>query len=103
MPLSTLNINPVRICCRIFCIQTRRTNDVCPTRRTLVASGALARAYSAWHLALIRSGARELRKCELPCGSPRQDDFAKWPILNQMAQRFARLVEGIDPPDDRLN
>jgi hypothetical protein len=34
--------------------------------------------------------------------SPRQDDFAKWPILNQMAQGFARILEGIDPLDNRL-
>jgi len=27
--------------------------------------------------------------------SPRQDDFAKGPVLNQMAQGFARLAEGI--------
>ena len=35
--------------------------------------------------------------------SPRQDDFAKRPILRQMAQGFARLAEGIDPLDDRLD
>src|ERR1700726_1918958 len=35
--------------------------------------------------------------------SPRQDDFAKRPILRQMAQRLARLTEGIDPLDDRLD
>ena len=35
--------------------------------------------------------------------SPRQDDFAKRPILSQMAQGFARLAEGIDPLDDRLD
>jgi len=39
----------------------------------------------------------------LPCASPRQDDFAKWPILNQMPQGFVRLAEGIDALDDRLN
>ncbi len=35
--------------------------------------------------------------------SPRQNDFAKRPVLNQMAQGFARLAEGIDPLDDRLD
>ena len=35
--------------------------------------------------------------------SPRQDDFAKRPILRQMAQGLARLAEGIDPLDDRLD
>src|ERR1700680_2720046 len=35
--------------------------------------------------------------------SPRQHDFAKRPILDQMAQGFARLAEGIDPLDDRLD
>jgi hypothetical protein len=35
--------------------------------------------------------------------SPRQDDFPKGPIVNQMAQGFARLSEGIDPLDDRLD
>jgi hypothetical protein len=39
----------------------------------------------------------------LLCASPRQDDFAKWPILNQMAQSFVRVAEGIDALDDRLN
>src|SRR5580700_10053408 len=33
--------------------------------------------------------------------SPRQHDFAKRPILDQMAQGFARLTEAIDPLDDR--
>src|SRR5260370_7830406 len=35
--------------------------------------------------------------------SRRQDDFAERPILSQMAQGFARLAEGIDPPTDRLD
>jgi hypothetical protein len=35
--------------------------------------------------------------------SPRQHYFAKRPILDQMAQCFARLGEGIDALDDRLN
>jgi hypothetical protein len=35
--------------------------------------------------------------------APRQDDFAKRPILDQMAQGFARLADGIDPLDDRLD
>jgi hypothetical protein len=35
--------------------------------------------------------------------SPRQDDFAKWPILDQMAQGFARFGEGIDPLDNWLD
>jgi hypothetical protein len=35
--------------------------------------------------------------------SPGQDDFAKRPILDQMAQGFARLAERIDPLDDRLD
>jgi hypothetical protein len=35
--------------------------------------------------------------------SPRQDDFANRPILNQMTQGSAHLVEGIDPLDDRLD
>jgi hypothetical protein len=35
--------------------------------------------------------------------SPRQDDFAKRPILDQMAQGFPRLAEAIDPLDDRLD
>src|SRR5467141_3114022 len=35
--------------------------------------------------------------------SPRQDDFAKRPILRQMAQGLPRLAEGIDPLDDRLD
>ena len=39
----------------------------------------------------------------LPCRSPRQDDFAERPILDQMAQGFARLAEGIDPLDERLD
>jgi hypothetical protein len=30
---------------------------------------------------------------QLPCRSPNQDDFAERPILNQMAQGFACLVE----------
>jgi len=34
--------------------------------------------------------------------SLRQDDFAKRPILNQMAQGFARLVARKDALDDRL-
>jgi hypothetical protein len=33
----------------------------------------------------------------------RQNDFAKRPILNQMAQGSARLAEGIDPLDDWLD
>jgi len=32
-----------------------------------------------------------------------QDDFAKRPILNQMAQGFPRLAEGIDPLHDGLD
>src|ERR1700679_1892107 len=35
--------------------------------------------------------------------SPRQDDFAKRPILDQMAQGLAHLAEGIEPLDDRLD
>src|SRR5882762_8698769 len=35
--------------------------------------------------------------------SPRQHDFAKRSILDQMAQGFARLAEAIDPLDDRLD
>src|SRR5882762_5025470 len=35
--------------------------------------------------------------------SPRQHDFAKRPILDQMTQGFARLAEAIDPLDDRLD
>jgi hypothetical protein len=35
--------------------------------------------------------------------SPRQDDFAKRPILDQMAQGFARFAEGIDPLDNWLD
>jgi hypothetical protein len=46
---------------------------------------------------------RESRQMRLPCASPRQDDFAKWPILNQMPQGFVRHAEGIDALDDRLN
>jgi len=46
---------------------------------------------------------RELRRYGFQCRSPRQDDFAKRPILSQMAQGFARLAEGIDPLDDRLD
>jgi hypothetical protein len=38
-----------------------------------------------------------------PFRSSHQDDFAKRPILDQMAQGFARLGEGIDPLDDRLD
>jgi len=37
----------------------------------------------------------------LQCRSPRQDDFAKRPILNQMAQGFLCLAERINPLDDR--
>ena len=39
----------------------------------------------------------------LPCRSSRQDDFAKRPIISQMTQGLARLAEGIDPLDDRLD
>jgi hypothetical protein len=39
----------------------------------------------------------------LPCVSAPEDDFAKWPILNQMAQGFARLSGEIDALDNRLN
>jgi hypothetical protein len=35
--------------------------------------------------------------------SSRQDDFAKRPIFDQMAQGFACLTEGIDPFDDWLD
>ena len=35
--------------------------------------------------------------------SPRQDDFAKRPILRQLTQGFGRLAEGIDPVDDRFD
>src|SRR5229473_6107521 len=47
-----------------------------------------------------RAGAVDIR---LSCRSARQDDFAKRPILDQMTQGFARLAEGIDPLDDRLD
>jgi hypothetical protein len=39
----------------------------------------------------------------LPCPSLRHDDFAEWPILDQMAQGFARFGEGINPVDDWLD
>jgi hypothetical protein len=39
----------------------------------------------------------------LPCRSPLQDDFAKWPILDQMTQGFAGIAKGIDPLDDWLD
>src|SRR6476659_1994734 len=59
------------------------------------------------------SGARQLEAvvaahrtrthyCDFHSWSPRQHDFAKRPILDQMSQGFARLAEGIDPLDDRL-
>ncbi|HEV3246795.1 MAG TPA: hypothetical protein VG124_06300, partial [Beijerinckiaceae bacterium] len=48
----------------------------------------------------FRAGVAEVRS---PCRSPRQDDFAKWPILDQMAQGFARFAEGIDSLDNRLD
>jgi hypothetical protein len=35
--------------------------------------------------------------------SPREDNFAKRPILDQMAQGFARLAERIHPLDDRFD
>src|SRR5258708_7183993 len=35
--------------------------------------------------------------------SARQDDFAEWPILDQMAQGFARCAEWTDTLDDRLD
>jgi hypothetical protein len=38
---------------------------------------------------------------QLSCRSPSQDDFAERPILDQMAQDFACLVEGIDSLDNR--
>src|ERR1700722_4186364 len=45
----------------------------------------------------------EILDIPLPRRSPRQDDFAKRSILDQMAQGFAGLAEGIDPLDDRLD
>lgn len=45
------------------------------------------------------------RSCRMrpPCRSARQDDFAEWPILDQMTQGLARFAEGIDPLDNWLD
>ncbi|SOE97033.1 hypothetical protein SAMN05414139_10084 [Burkholderia sp. D7] len=39
----------------------------------------------------------------LSCRSPHQDDLAKRPVFDQMAQGFACFGEGEDPLDDRLD
>src|SRR5580704_17550463 len=62
-------------------------------------------AFSSWLHRVEETSSARVEVLDIPLShrSPRQDDFAKRPILDQMAQGFARLAEGIDPLDDRLD
>src|ERR1700679_2241988 len=53
------------------------------------------------HAAVVAAHRARTHYSDFHRRSPRQHDFTERPILDTMAQAFARLAEGIGPLDDR--